>query len=79
MIRALLVVESVSCFISRMQKNERVRVKYCRLPATIDLLHIFVLHYTEETRMNEENREICVSVRYKWFVGQSRIVRKINA
>jgi len=77
MIRALLVVKNASCFISRMQKNERV--KYCELPATTVLLHIFVLHYIEEARMNEGNREIGVLVRYKWSVGQSRIVRKINA
>jgi len=67
----------MSRFISRMQKNERE--KYYRMPATIVLLHIFVLHYTEESRTNEESREICVLVRYKWFVAQSRIVRKINA
>lgn len=77
MIRALLEVKTASRFFSRIQKNERV--KYSRAPATRVLLHIFVLHYTEETRMNEENREIWVLVRYKWFVGQSRIVRKINA
>jgi hypothetical protein len=78
MIRVMLIVKNASRFISQMQNNEQA--KYCRMPATIVRLHTFVLHYTEEARMNEENRKIRVLrvVRYKWFVGQSRIVRKIN-